>query len=212
MFPEGASSIAGEVDQLFTLIHLVAGLAGLAVAVWIIDSIIRYRHSRPRTPAVPPRDGNRGLIITLATSFLVLAAIGVWSQVVWDRINVSTDIPIDTIRIAPRQFQWDVTYAGADRAFGTDDDRTWINRLVLPLNRPVRIELRSTDVIHSFFIPEFRIKRDAVPGTLSVINLTATRAGTYDLVCTEYCGLGHYRMQGVVEVVEDYRGELGIRN
>lgn len=212
MFPEGASSIAGEVDQLFTLIHLVAGLAGLAVAVWIIDSIIRYRHSRPRTPDVPRRDGNRGLIITLATSFLVLAAIGVWSQVVWDRINVPTDIPIDTIRIAPRQFQWDVTYAGADRIFGTDDDRTWINRLVLPLNRPVRIELRSTDVIHSFFIPEFRIKRDAVPGTLSVINLTATRVGTYDLVCTEYCGLGHYRMQGVVEVVEDYRGELGIRN
>jgi len=208
MFPEGASSIAGEVDQLFTLIHLVAGLAGLAVAVWIIDSIIRYRHSRPGTTDLPPRDGNRGLIITFTTSFLILAAIGLWSQVVWDRINVPTGIPIDTIRIAPRQFQWDVTYAGPDRVFGTDDDRTWINRLVLPVNRPVRIELRATDVIHSFFIPEFRIKRDAVPGTLSVINLTATRVGTYDLVCTEYCGLGHYRMSGVVEVVEGYWGDI----
>lgn len=212
MFPEGASSIAADVDQLFVLIHLVAGLAGLAVAVWIIDSIIRYRHTRPRTDAPPRREGNRGLIITLTASFLTLAAIGVWSQVVWNRINVPTGNPIDTIRIAPRQFQWDVTYAGADREFGTDDDRTWINRLVLPVNRPVRIELRATDVIHSFFIPEFRIKRDAVPGTLSVINLTATRVGTFDLVCTEYCGLGHYRMRGVVEVVEEYGEEGGIEN
>lgn len=204
MFPEGASSIAGEVDQLFTVIHLVAGLAGLAVAVWIIDSIIRYRHTRSGSPESPPRDTNRGLIITLATSFLLLTALGVWSQVVWDRINTPSGIPVDTIRIAPRQFQWDVTYSGPDREFGTDDDRTWINRLVLPVNRTVRIELRATDVIHSFFIPEFRIKRDAVPGTLSVINITPTRVGTYDLVCTEYCGLGHYRMQGVVEVVEEY--------
>lgn len=208
MFPEGASTIADDIDLLFAVIHLIGGLAGLVAAVWIIDSLIRYRrsHRRPTVASGVP-DSKRGAVITLILSVLSLTLIGIWSQIVWDDITRPPVEVVDTIRVAPRQFQWDVRYAGSDRIFETDDDPTWINRLVLPRDRAVRIELRGADVIHSFFIPEFRIKRDAVPGTTSVIWVTPTREGSYELVCTEYCGLGHYRMRGVVEVVsfERYR-------
>ncbi len=81
------------------------------------------------------------------------------------------------------------------------DDLTTQNQLVLPEGRPVRVLLRSMDVIHSFFLPNFRVKQDAMPGMTSETWFIPQKAGDYEIACAEHCGLGHYRMRGQVHVV-----------
>ena len=106
------------------------------------------------------------------------------------------------MRVAAKQFEWNVTYPGPDGRLDTADDFTDRNHLNLPLDRAVRIELTSEDVIHSFFLPDFRVKQDAVPGMMIPVWFEATKAGEYDWACAELCGLGHYRMRATVTVHE----------
>ncbi len=205
-FPEAASTIASDVDTLFLLLHLIAAVATGAVFVAIGVAIVRGRRERGSL-RLDQRIWSKGVLVTVLLSTIVYGWIGLYSQDLWDEMTARPREVVDTIRIAPRQFQWDVSYAGLDRTFDTGDDPRYINRLVIPVGGSVRIEMRASDVIHSFFVPAFRIKRDAVPGTTSIIYVEPTRVGTYELVCTEYCGLGHYRMRGVVDVIsaEEYR-------
>src|SRR5207302_8320120 len=100
----------------------------------------------------------------------------------------------------PKQFEWQVRYAGPDGIFGTKDDIKTINQLYLEIGEPVKIELEGQDVIHSFFVPEFRIKQDAVPGLPTAVWIEPTKLGAYDIGCAELCGLGHYSMRGTVYV------------
>ena len=96
------------------------------------------------------------------------------------------------------QFAWNVSYPGPDGLVDTADDIRTINQLHLPVGVPVRINLRAKDVLHSFFVPEFRLKQDAVPGMENSVWVEATKAGQYEIRCAELCGLGHYRMKGFV--------------
>jgi cytochrome c oxidase subunit 2 len=95
-----------------------------------------------------------------------------------------------------------VTYPGADRVLGNDDDFTVRNRFEFPVNEPVIVRLQSEDVIHSFFIPELRVKQDAVPGMTIPIWFEATGTGEFQIACAELCGLGHYRMRARVIIHE----------
>ena len=80
------------------------------------------------------------------------------------------------------------------------DDIVLLNEMHLPLNEPVILLLRSKDVIHSFFVPEFRFKQDTIPGLTTSVGFTANRTGQYEIACAEYCGLAHYRMRGSITV------------
>ena len=99
-----------------------------------------------------------------------------------------------------KQFEWNITYPGADGRLGTADDFVKRNQLHIPVNTKVRATLESEDVIHSFFLPNFRLKQDAVPGMRIPIWFDATKTGTWEIACAELCGLGHYRMKGTVTV------------
>ncbi len=101
-----------------------------------------------------------------------------------------------------KQFEWNATYPGADGEFGTGDDFTTRNLLQIPVHRPVVVILASEDVIHSFFVPQFRVKHDAVPGMTARVWFEATATGEYTIACAELCGLGHYRMGARVVVQE----------
>jgi cytochrome c oxidase subunit 2 len=101
-----------------------------------------------------------------------------------------------------KQFEWNVTYPGPDGRLGTEDDFVRRNQLHIPVGRVVHVHLGAEDVIHSFFLPEFRVKQDAVPGRRQPVWFEAMETGTYTLGCAELCGLGHYRMRGTVTVHE----------
>lgn len=103
-------------------------------------------------------------------------------------------------RVTGRQFEWRLRYAGADGEIGTKDDVHLVNDLHIPLDREVVLQIESEDVLHSFFLPNLRIKQDVVPGMTQFTWFRANKAGVYDVVCAELCGWGHYKMRGRLTV------------
>ena len=136
-----------------------------------------------------------------AVPALILAFLAIFSNSLWSEIRNPNTFPKDSykIRIQPKQFQWDIFYPDATGKFGTKETTT--NQLYLALNEPVQISLHAQDVIHSFIVPEFRIKQDAVPGMPTSVYIVPTKAGDYEIACAELCGAQHYRMKGYVHVV-----------
>jgi cytochrome c oxidase subunit 2 len=159
---------------------------------------------------------------TLATAAIMalflLSALNLWA-----RLQAKAPDGALLIEVTGQQFAWNVRYAGKDGVLGktdhlqanqdnpiglvkTDpasaDDILLLNQLYLPKGRAVRIQVRSMDVVHSFFLPNFRVKQDAMPGITSELWFTPTDTGDFDIACAQHCGLGHYRMRGQVHVVE----------
>ena len=199
MLPGVASSIGPAIDRLFYVILGITGFFFFLVEGALLTFVIRYR----------ARAGRRAFYIHGNTAVeiiwtLIPAAILLWlaltSQRLWAAIKGEAPSNPLEVEIVAEQFAWNIRYPGADGQFETADDVTTINQLHLPLNRPAVVWLKSKDVIHSFFVPQFRIKQDAVPGRTGQVWLEATRPGTYELACAELCGLGHYRMRGFVTV------------
>ena len=115
------------------------------------------------------------------------------------------DIP-PIVEVTARQFEWRIRYPGADGEIGTKDDVHYVNDLHLPVDTDVVVNLKSMDVLHSFFLPNLRIKQDAVPGHVIPMWFRVKETGTFDLVCAELCGWGHATMRAaaVVESQQDF--------
>ncbi len=102
--------------------------------------------------------------------------------------------------VTGRQFEWRIRYAGEDGIIGTPDDVQTVNDLHLPVNEEIVLKITSADVLHSFFLPNLRLKQDVVPGMQQFVWFRANKTGTYDIVCAELCGWGHYKMRGRVRI------------
>jgi cytochrome c oxidase subunit 2 len=115
-----------------------------------------------------------------------------------------------TVEVTGRQFEWRIRYAGGDGTLGTPDDIFTVNDLWLPVDEKATIAIKSMDVLHSFFIPNVRVKHDVVPGMKQYVWFTPVKTGTYDIVCAELCGWGHYKMKGRMTIASrsDYEAWL----
>jgi cytochrome c oxidase subunit 2 len=102
------------------------------------------------------------------------------------------------VEILPQQWAWNIRYAGPDGRFGTSDDVTTLNDLRLPVDTPVVVELKAKDVIHSFYLPNLRVKQDAIPGQITKTWFQSRKTGRYEIACAQMCGWAHYKMRGVV--------------
>ncbi len=109
--------------------------------------------------------------------------------------------PVVHVKAIGRQFFWTFLYPGPDGEWNTNDDFVRGNILVLPENAYVVVDITANDVLHSFFLPHFRIKYDAIPGVNTRVWFTTTRPGRYEIACAELCGSGHYKMRGIIEVL-----------
>ena len=197
MFPEGASTFAPKIDQLYWVILWITGFFFFLVQAGLLLFILKYRF-RPGQKAAYIH-GNTALeIIWTVIPALILLGLTIASQKVWAEIRFPKDRPatVQEVRIQAEQFAWNIRYPGPDGQFDTEDDVVTLNQLHLPVGQPVLLKIQSKDVIHSFFVPQFRIKQDAVPGMTTQVWLQATRAGQFEILCAELCGLGHYRMRG----------------
>jgi cytochrome c oxidase subunit 2 len=105
-----------------------------------------------------------------------------------------------TAEVSGRQFEWRIRYPGKDKVIGTRDDIHSVNELHVPINEEVVLSIKSQDVLHSFFLPNLRLKQDVVPGMKQHVWFKATQDGAYDIVCAELCGWGHYKMRGRITV------------
>ena len=200
VLPEQASSFAGEVDALFFFILGVSGL--FAVGIWIALLYFGIRYRR-RSDDDRPREIYGSLALELTWTLIPLAIMTVmfvWGAKVFFELNRPPDDAM-TVSVVGKRWMWKIQHPTGHRE---------VNELHVPVGRAVRLVITSEDTIHSFFVPAFRIKKDAVPGRYTMAWFRATKVGTYHLFCAEYCGLEHSKMIGrvVVQTPEDYQGWL----
>ena len=211
ILPSSASTFAGEIDFLYYLILVITGIAFVVVEVGLIVFMIKYR-ARPGRKAEYIQGSTKAEIIWTTVPAVTLVIIGLMSGGVWNTIKGRNSVPADAIPygLHAQQFEWNITYRGPDGQLGTADDFTIRNQLHIPVNQPVVMRMTAEDVIHSFFVPAFRVKQDAVPGMTINVWFEATETGQYEIACAELCGLGHYRMRAMVTVhsVDDYQQRL----
>jgi cytochrome c oxidase subunit II len=205
LLPPGASTFVGEIDWMYDTILVICGIAFVLVEGALVWFLWKYR-GRPGRRAHYTHGNMKAEIIWSSVPAVVVVWIGLASAGGWNRIKAQ--VPADAIPLAihAKQFEWNITYPGADGRIGGGDDFTVRSQLHVPVNRPVVATLEAEEVIHSFFIPQFRVKQDAVPGMRIRVWFRPTKVGSYEIACAELCGMGHYRMRGSVTVhtQEDY--------
>ena len=199
LLPESASTFAAPIDRLFWVILWITGFFFFLVQGALLLFVLVYR-ARPGKKASYVHGNTAVEVIWTLIPALILAGLTISSQRLWVQIRWPSHVPKDPlqVQIQAEQFAWNVRYPGPDGRFDTPDDITTINQLHLPVDQPVLVRLNSKDVIHSFFVAEFRVKQDAVPGMPTQIWFQPTKLGQYEIRCAELCGLGHYRMRGFV--------------
>ena len=199
LLPESASTVAPHVDHRFWIILGITGFFFFLVQGALLLFVLLYR-ARPERQAAYLHGNTLVEIVWTIIPALILLWLTLASQKVWAEIRFPKQMPTPKVEveILAEQFAWNIRYPGPDNQFGTPDDVTTLNQLHLPVGEPVRIRILSKDVIHSFFVAEFRLKQDAVPGLPTQVWLKATRPGEFEIRCAELCGLGHYRMRGFV--------------
>ena len=199
--PPGLSTYASQIDALYYMILVITGIAFVVTEVALVVFLIKYR-ARPGRRAVYTHGSTKAEIIWTAVPTVTVIIIGLMSAGVWMDIKGRNSVPEGAypIGVHGQQFEWMVTYPGGDGALGTADDFQVRNQLHIPVNTPIVIDLTAEEVIHSFFIPEFRVKQDAMPGMPQQVWFEAIQPGSYELACAELCGLGHYRMRAAVTV------------
>jgi cytochrome c oxidase subunit 2 len=195
--PPNVSSFGGQIDRLFYAIYYLTTAVFFAVQLTLIAFLVIYR-DRPGRKATYTHGNTTLEIVWTAIPAVILAALV--SRSTWAEIK-ETQPPSDfQIELYGKQFNWEIVYPGPDGKLGTDDDVHMDNDFHVPVNKVVRVQLKSKDVIHSFFVPQFRLKQDAVPGRSIPVWFKATVAGKYEVPCAELCGFGHSGMRGWVYV------------
>lgn len=194
-FPEGASTTSGSVDALYFFLVAVSVFFGVLIAVLLVVFAIRYRR---RSDDERPAEIHGSLPLELAWTLIpagIVLIIFLWSAEVFFTLH---RVPKDAmqIHVVGKRWMWKVQHLTGQRE---------ISELHVPVGVPVKLTLTSEDVIHSFFVPAFRIKKDAVPGRYNTIWFQATKPGRYHLFCAEYCGTKHSGMIGWVYVMEPAR-------
>ncbi len=191
--PSGESTIASEVDALFYFILYAAIFFFVLVTVLTTYFVIRYRR---RGKATTTWGGDHNLkleILWTAIPTVLVVIVFIWGFKTYIRMNI---VPKDAIEVKVTGQKWFWTFDYAEGASS-------VNELVVPEGKPIKLLMSSKDVIHSFFVPNFRMKMDVLPNRYSISWFEAPRAGEYDLFCTEFCGTGHSEMIGKVKVVSD---------
>jgi len=220
----------GFIDTVIQITFVVTGIVFVAVLFFTAYCVYRYRYREDRRSEYKPEDPKLEwwLIGLTSVGVVIMLAPGL---IAWnDFVTVPEDAA--AFEVVGQQWNWKYRFPGKDGVLGTSDSRN-INddnpfglnaddpngqddilvddsELHLPLGQPVQALLRSIDVLHNFYVPQFRAKMDLVPGMVTFFWLTPTRTGTFDVLCFELCGIGHHEMRGtvVVEAPEDFEAWL----
>jgi cytochrome c oxidase subunit 2 len=188
LFPEAASTVAARVDALFFYLSGVSIFFSALIFGLILYFMIKHRRRTPDERGVPVH-GSTGLeIIWTAIPFAIGLVAFFWGASIYAALHRPPDDAME-VHVVGKQWMWKLQHM---------EGRREINTLHVPVGRPVKLLITSEDVIHSFYVPAFRIKRDAVPGRYTTIWFEATKPGAYHLFCAEYCGTLHAGMGGWV--------------
>lgn len=190
--PPAASEQAGRTSTLLTFLFWSSAIFFVLITTVIIYSVWKFRAPKGDMSDGPPIHGNTKLeIVWTAVPSFLLVVVAIYGYIVLER-NEAVAADALTVDVYAQQFAWSYGYPGTGIQTGV---------LVIPQGRQVELHVRARDVIHNFWVPEFGIKGDAVPGIDHVLRINPTKVGTYPVVCSELCGVGHSVMRSKVEVV-----------
>jgi cytochrome c oxidase subunit 2 len=194
-FPRAASTKAHEIDTLYDVLIAVSVPIFILVMTVAIYSVMRFR-ARPgdKSDGAPIHGNARLEVVWVAIPTIIVSLLAAYAWVVLDDVEAKKPNEM-TVDVYGQQFAWHFAYPQPGGQ-PVKSDQLW-----LPKDRPVYFRIHTDDVIHSFWVPEFRLKSDAVPGITTHIRATPNKLGTYRVVCTELCGLGHATMRQTVRVV-----------
>ncbi len=221
----------GIIDTTIQITFVVTGIVFVSVLLFTAYCIYRFRYRKDRRSEYKPEDPKLEWWLTGLTSVgvVIMLAPGLFA---WNQfVTVPEDAAV--FEVVAQQWNWKYRYPGKDGILGTsdarniDDDNPFglnpddpngqddvlidDSELHLPIDQPVKVLLRSIDVLHDFYVPEVRAKMDMVPGMVTYFWFTPIRTGTFDVLCFELCGVGHYQMRGtlVIESASDFEAWLG---
>jgi cytochrome c oxidase subunit II len=188
---ESASAIAAQSDSVFIFILCIAAFFFVLTQGFLIYFAIRYRHKKGEERETPDIRSNLFLeTFWIVIPTLLVFAIFVYGFVVYKKIVAPLPNAME-VGVVARQWMWEFKYP---------DGKTSINELRLPVGKPVKLTMTSPDVIHSLYLPDFRIKQDIVPGRYTTMYLQPDRIGRFQIFCAEYCGTGHSQMLAMLVV------------
>ena len=225
-FPPVFSDHGHGVQRMLSYTEIVTGLFFAVGHLAFAYMLIRFTFKRISEARPATRRAEKLAALVPALLFAIAAEGGVivLGLPVWAKYYGPPPADAVTVEITGRQFFWAIRYPGPDKQFGrtrpdltsadnpvgldledpaAKDDIVLLNEMAVPVNRPVRILLKSMDVIHSFFLPEFRVKQDAVPGMTIQVWFVPKKTGDFEIACNQICGLGHYRMRGFLYVMSE---------
>ncbi len=190
--PEGASTLSPEIDALFNFVNYTSLILFVLVVGAMLYFVWKYRRRSAADRPAPFKES-----VVLEASWIVIPTILVLVVFTWGfqsyiKLQVA---PPDAYEISVEGFQWGWNFTYPE-GFSTAGE------MYVPVGRPVRMIMNSTDVLHSFYIPAFRVKQDVIPGRYSSVWFEATKEGVYDIFCTEYCGTSHAYMLAKIHVVD----------
>jgi cytochrome c oxidase subunit 2 len=204
-----ASSFASDIDSIFDLVFILVGFWFLLTEGIFLWLILRFRKrdgvkaeyitgelkTEKRWISIPH------LLVLVCDVFIIVGAVRVW-------YHVKQELPPaqETVRVIAQQWAWSFEHPGPDGSLGTADDIRTVDDLHVEVNKLYHFELSSRDVLHSFSVPAFRLKQDAIPGRTIIGWFQATQTGTFDVQCVEICGVGHALMPAriIIETPEQH--------
>ena len=213
----------GYIDDTIVITFWVTGIVFVGIVLFMAYCVLRFRHREGRQAAYEPENKKLEWWLTILTTVgvAVMLAPGLF---VWNQFVTVPEEAME-IEVVSQQWQWSFRFPGNDGVLGTSDARNISDdnsfgltpddadgqddvliedsELHLPLDRPIKVLLRSIDVLHNFYVPQFRAKMDMVPGAVTFFWFIPTRTGTFDILCFELCGVGHHTMRGLVVVEEE---------
>jgi len=191
-FPESAAGSANKIDTLYDVLLICSVPVFVLVMTIAIYSVVRFRAKPGDMGDGAPIHGNTRLeIIWVTIPFIMVTALAIYGWIVLDDLEAKQRNEM-VVKVTGQQFTWSFEYPS---------EQVSSPELVLPVDRPVEFRIQTKDVIHSFWVPQFRLKSDAVPGLTTTIRLTPDKPGRYEVVCAELCGLGHSTMRQFVRVL-----------
>jgi cytochrome c oxidase subunit II len=225
--PVGASAAAAGIDHHFTTTFILMGAVFIAAQLGLGWFAWKYRdRGAGSKPALYSHGNNTLETVWTILTIILFIGLNLASKSIWASERLTPAKPgAVQVEVTGMQFAWYFRYPGGDGKFGAtrpeledpsaggegalgldakdpaSKDDVVTGTMVVPVNREIEVILRSHDVIHSFFVPAMRFKQDAVPGLAIHMHFTPIQTGDYEIACAELCGLGHYKMHGIVKVV-----------
>ena len=214
---QAASNLGMRIDGLFYLILIITAIVFVGTQAVLVYAL--WRGANNRDQRASHTHGNHKLeLIWSIIPGIILLFLAIYQMSIWADFRIKKYFPEVAVKapiaeITARQFEWRFRYPAIGKKLQQkpqSDDLYSVNELHVPFGKPVMIQLRSDDVQHSFFMPALRIKQDALPGLQIPVWFEANKPGTYDLVCAELCGWGHYKMKAhvIVEPEDEYQTYL----